>query len=145
MSKIAIAEVPLVEAVKTITGTPVRIIGVHETIAFANSSFITQNLSFICLSCRRNTTDMKKQYGLLAFILLITSINISLLAQQTPQREPGRNNRRADSLSRQDSPRRAGNEQRRQSDSLSDRNDGVFWRSDSSRRRDSSFRRYDSS
>jgi potassium efflux system protein len=88
---------------------------------------------------------MKKRFALTVIFLLATSMTFNIFAQETPQREPGRNNRRADSLRRQDSQRGVRGDQRRQSDSLSRRNDEVFWRSDSSRRRDSSFRRYDSS
>jgi potassium efflux system protein len=88
---------------------------------------------------------MKKRYSQLAILLLIMFMSISIFAQETPQKEPGRNNREADSLRKQDPRRRAGGDQRRQPDSLSRKTDEVFWRSDSSRRRDSSFRRYDSS
>jgi potassium-dependent mechanosensitive channel len=89
---------------------------------------------------------MTSRYRQLSVFLLLLFMTGSVFAQETPQREPGRNSRRADSLRKQDAPRRPGADQNRQPDSVSRREDeGVFWRSDSSRRRDSSFRRRDSS
>ncbi|HTE24700.1 mechanosensitive ion channel domain-containing protein [Flavitalea sp.] len=89
---------------------------------------------------------MKKRYGQLVTLFLIMFLTGDLFAQETPERGSERNNRRVDSLKRQDPKRRSPGDQNRQSDSVSRRDDqGIFWQSDSSRRRDSSYRRRDSS